>query len=123
MYGHMFYNDTAFTTCLKHHLNSVLLKFGTRLSIHSDREELGESYLYPYWAGSVLGPIVYILAVVHALLWGYPSAIVGSVVSLDIEQQIYYRDACYTLNSSHVTHNIVLFISLTVNNFRQPFCQ
>ena len=37
--------------------------------------------LYPYWAGSVLGPIVYILAVVHALLWGFPSAILGSIVS------------------------------------------
>ena len=56
--------------------------------IHSDREDLGENYLFLYWAGSVLGPIVYILTVVHALLWGYPSAVVGSIVSFDREWQI-----------------------------------
>ena len=45
----------------------------------------GDSFNYPYWAGSVLGPIVYILAVAHALLWGFPSSIVGSIVSAFIE--------------------------------------
>ena len=36
--------------------------------------------LYWAWAASVVGPVVYILAVVHAVLWGLPSAIIGSLV-------------------------------------------
>jgi hypothetical protein len=44
--------------------------------------DLKNNTLYPYWAAAVLGPIVYILAVVHALLWGFPSAIVGSVTAV-----------------------------------------
>ena len=43
--------------------------------------EPDQNYLYPYWAGVTFGPIVYILAIVHALLWGFPSSIVGSIVS------------------------------------------
>ena len=40
-----------------------------------------ESALYAYWAGSVIGPFVYILAIAHLLLWGLPSSVVGSIVS------------------------------------------
>ena len=40
-----------------------------------------ESYLYAYWAGSVIGPFVHILAIAHVLLWGLPSSVVGSIVS------------------------------------------
>ena len=40
-----------------------------------------KSVLYAYWAGSVIGPFVHILAVAHVLLWGLPSSIVGSIVS------------------------------------------
>ena len=40
-----------------------------------------DSENYAFWAGSVIGPVVCILAVVHALLRGLPSAIVGSIVS------------------------------------------
>lgn len=43
--------------------------------------KLNDSKLYAHWAGCVLGPIVCILAMVHCLLWGFPSAIVGSIVS------------------------------------------
>lgn len=43
--------------------------------------KLSDSTLYAYWAGCVIGPFVCILAVAHALLWGFPSAVVGSVVS------------------------------------------
>ena len=43
--------------------------------------EVDNSANYAFWAGSVIGPIVCILAVAHALLWGFPSAIVGSIVS------------------------------------------
>ena len=43
-------------------------------------EDLG-SYNYPFWTTYSLGPVVYALAVLHALLWGLPSAIVGSIVS------------------------------------------
>ena len=48
----------------------------------TDREfDLGDSaFLYWAWVASVVGPVVYILAVVHAVLWGLPSAIVGSLV-------------------------------------------
>ena len=40
-----------------------------------------KSAFYGYWAGSVIGPFLHILAVAHVLLWGLPSSIVGSVVS------------------------------------------
>jgi len=43
---------------------------------------LGDDYTnYPYWAASVVGPVVYILAVIHALLWKQLSGVVGSIVS------------------------------------------
>ena len=37
---------------------------------------------YWAWAASVVGPVVYVLAVVHAVLWKLPSAVVGSLVSI-----------------------------------------
>ena len=40
-----------------------------------------EVSLYSYWVASVVGPVVYILAVIHALLWKQLSGIVGSIVS------------------------------------------
>ena len=36
---------------------------------------------YPFWAAAVIGPIVYISAVVHATLWRQISSILGSIVS------------------------------------------
>ena len=36
---------------------------------------------YSYWVASVVGPVVYIAAMVHALLWRQFSGAVGSVVS------------------------------------------
>ena len=46
-----------------------------------DEFDLRDSaFLYWAWAASVVGPVVYILAVVHAVLWGLPSAIAGSLV-------------------------------------------
>ena len=51
----------------------------------TDEFDLGDSaFLYWAWAASVVGPVVYILAVVHAVLWGLPSAIVGSLVCMCI---------------------------------------
>ena len=44
--------------------------------------ETNGPWLYWAWAASVVGPVVYILAVVHAVLWGLPSAIVGSLVCI-----------------------------------------
>ena len=55
--------------------------------------EVHDNANYAFWAGSVIGPIVCILAVVHALLWGYPSAIVGSIVSYTMK---YPMVECYT---------------------------
>ena len=40
-----------------------------------------DSDFYPYWTASVVGPVLHILAVVHAVLWGFPSSILGSIVS------------------------------------------
>ena len=40
-----------------------------------------ESQLYAYWAASVIGPFVHILAIAHVLLWGQRDSIVGSIVS------------------------------------------
>ena len=37
--------------------------------------------LYPFWAGSFVGPFLHILAVIHALLWGFPGSILGTIVS------------------------------------------
>ena len=40
-----------------------------------------EVSFYPFWAATAVGPVVYILAVIHALLWRQLSGIVGSIVS------------------------------------------
>ena len=40
-----------------------------------------DSSFYPFWVTSVLGPILFIAAVAHAVLWGFPGSIVGSIVS------------------------------------------
>ena len=61
----------------------------------------GDSINYPYWAGSVLGPIVYILAVIQTLQQGFSSSIVGSVVSAFIEWEM-----AHVLNSRH-TYSVV----------------
>ena len=68
--------------------------------------KIGDSTLYAYWAGSVIGPFVCILAVAHALLWGFPSAIVGSIVSYTIVTcivNIYY--ILVVSNSAIVTYS------------------
>lgn len=36
---------------------------------------------YPFWVASVVGPVIYILAGIHALLWKQLSGVVGSIVS------------------------------------------
>ena len=65
-----------------------------------------ESQLYAYWAGSVIGPFVHILAIVHVLLWGQRDSIVGSIVSSSTKYKIiivkdlsfhlnYLTDSCY----------------------------
>ena len=46
-----------------------------------------EPNLYAYWVASVVGPVLHILALAHALLFpailrGVPGAIVGSIVSI-----------------------------------------
>ncbi|CAI8044894.1 hypothetical protein GBAR_LOCUS24864 [Geodia barretti] len=41
-----------------------------------------ESNLYAFWAGSVIGPFVHILAIAHVLLWGLPSSVVGSITAV-----------------------------------------
>ena len=53
-------------------------------SLLNPRQFLDEADFYAYWAGSVVGPFLHILAVVHALLWGFPGSIVGSIVSTPV---------------------------------------
>ena len=55
--------------------------FFHRLNDYEDFVSVEESYLYAYWAGSVIGPFAHMLAVAHVLLWGLPSSVVGSIVS------------------------------------------
>jgi len=51
--------------------------------LHSLEITVGESGDYYWaWAASVSGLVLHILAVVHAVLWGLPSAIVGSLVCM-----------------------------------------
>ena len=40
-----------------------------------------EVAFYSHWVTSVVGPVVYIVAVVHALLWRQLSGTAGSIVS------------------------------------------
>ena len=60
---------------------------------------LGDSaFLYWAWAAIAAGPVVYILAVVHAVLWGLPSAIVGSLVCTYISFMIMCGDGYNNVN-------------------------
>jgi len=42
---------------------------------------------YPFYAAAVIGPFVYIGAVVHAALWRQLSSIMGSIVSLPVAKK------------------------------------
>ena len=53
------------------------------------REDVSGSNLYPYWAGSFVGPFLHILAVIHALLWGFPGSILGTIVSILLVSSFY----------------------------------
>ena len=52
-----------------------------RFNDNEDFKPSEESDLYAFWAGSVMGLFVHILAIAHVLLWGLPSSVVGSIVS------------------------------------------
>ena len=62
-------------------------------------------WLFWGWAASVAGPLVYILAVVHAVLWRLPNAIIGSLVRMSAWPSCYgsvrwptgftHRDTCF----------------------------
>ena len=69
-----------------------------------DEFDLRDSaFLYWAWAASVVGPVVYILAVVHAVLWGLPSAIVGSLVCI--------CSMYIVICKSYVLMTIIMFIA------------
>ena len=55
------------------------------------KEEYGDHYdpsddtsLYYAWSASVLGPVLFLAATLHAVLWRWPSSAVGSIVSTHI---------------------------------------
>ena len=58
----------------------TLLSITFFLRLNDNDVRLEDDY-YAYWAGSVIGPFVHILAIAHVLLWGLPSSVVGSIVS------------------------------------------
>ena len=73
---------------------------------HCREKEIDSSYnpgeepdLYAFWAVSVIGPIVYIVAVLHAVLWSYPGSICGSIVSTHTHTHTHTR----ILDSSNET--------------------
>ena len=57
--------------------------------IDPDYNPVKDSSLYAFWAGSVTGPFVHILAIAHVLLWGLLSSIAGSVVSSSVITQFF----------------------------------
>lgn len=49
-----------------------------------------DTLLYFAWAASVVGPVLFLLAALHAVLWRWPSSTFGSVVCVK-STHIYYR--------------------------------
>ena len=76
------------------------------LHVYSNREANpsfdpgDEPNLYACWAASVIGPVVHVLAVIYALLWGYPSSVVGSIVSTPYDMNC-YKFSLYYNNYSY----------------------
>ena len=70
-----------------------------------------EPSLYAFWAGSVTGPFVHILAIAHVLLWGLLSSIFGSVVSSSV------------LTQSCTAQTLVKIREIfQLMNYRQQYC-
>ena len=53
--------------------------------INPDYDPAKDVSTYSYWVASVVGPVVYIVAVIHALLWKQLSGVVGSIVSCQFD--------------------------------------
>ena len=47
-----------------------------------DYDPSNDTLLYFAWAASVVGPVLFLAAALHAVLWRWPSSAVGSVVSV-----------------------------------------
>ena len=66
-------------------MQTVLVCRDISLHLSSRYLYLGSTTDYPElywaWAASIVGPVTYILAVIHAVIWKRASAVLGSVVS------------------------------------------
>jgi len=54
--------------------------YSTYTCRYHDRVDVGSPGLYWGWTLSIGGPVVYLLAVAHAVMWTRISSILGSVV-------------------------------------------
>jgi hypothetical protein len=53
--------------------------------------------IYWAWAACIVGPVAYVLALIHAVMWKRASAAIGSVVSYTLRQPITLTNhACKT---------------------------
>ena len=65
----------------------------------------GDPDRYAFWAASVVGLFLHILAVAHAMLWGFPGSIIGSIVST-----LLYPTVSYT-TCSDMKEGVLRFVS------------
>ena len=70
-----------------------------------------EPDFYPFWAACVVGAVLHISAVLHALLPGFPGSIVGSIVSTPLP--------LYHLSSQSWAPRgpMFVFVHITVNEY------
>ena len=73
----------VYMRCLVRAITLILFSSSCRI-----REELDPNFnpglhedLYAFWSAGVVGLILHILALLHAVLWGKASYIIGSIVS------------------------------------------
>ena len=66
--------------CLMYDNDNDSLSIIILYSRYDDPED--DPRLFPYWAASVVGPVLFLLAILHALLWKWPNAATGSVVKV-----------------------------------------
>ena len=104
---------------------------------HSEDVDTVEPSFYPFWAACVVGAVLHISAVVHALLPGFPGSILGSIVStpLPLPSQFSKRAPrcpmfvfvrvtvwCICIFDRECYRSRDMYSTLT-NAIRQVFCQ
>ena len=57
-----------------------LFFFSRQKDEYSKYDPADYPFLIAFWAASVVGPVLFLLAILHAALWKWPSTATGSVV-------------------------------------------